>query len=85
MHLETKTGEKKERYMVVTKVASDEELKKKEKDKQNLEIVSTHQQPQRGDNLKQGLSFETDNVSFCVSCGVVTVQPRFNFSDEVIK
>ena len=40
MHLETKTGEKKERYMVVTKVASDEELKKKEKDKQNTEIVS---------------------------------------------
>ena len=45
MHLETKTGEKKERYMVVTKVASDEELKKKEKDKQNLEIVSTDQHP----------------------------------------
>ena len=45
VHLETKTGEKKERYMVVTKVASDEELKKKEKDKQNLEIVSTDQHP----------------------------------------
>lgn len=40
MHLETKTGEKKERFIVVTKVASDEELKKKEKDKQDAEIVS---------------------------------------------
>ncbi|KAL8623603.1 hypothetical protein ACOMHN_037690 [Nucella lapillus] len=39
VHLETKTGEKKERFIVVTKVANDEELKKKEKDKQNAEIM----------------------------------------------
>nr|KAG5710413.1 hypothetical protein BaRGS_022231 [Batillaria attramentaria] len=39
VHLETRTGEKKERFIVVTRVASEEELKKKEKDKQNAEIM----------------------------------------------
>ncbi|XP_076455796.1 poly(A)-specific ribonuclease PARN-like [Babylonia areolata] len=39
VHLETKTGDKKERFIVVTKVSSDEELKKKEKDKQNAELM----------------------------------------------
>lgn len=40
VHLETKTGYKKERFIVVTRVGNDEELKKKEKEKQNAEIVS---------------------------------------------
>ncbi|KAK7112946.1 poly(A)-specific ribonuclease PARN-like [Littorina saxatilis] len=39
VHLETKTGEKKDRFIVVTKVASEDDLKKKEKDKQNAEIM----------------------------------------------
>lgn len=39
VHLETKTGEKKERFIVVTRMAGEEELKKKEKEKQNAEIM----------------------------------------------
>ncbi|XP_052069732.1 poly(A)-specific ribonuclease PARN-like isoform X1 [Mytilus californianus] len=39
VHLETKTGEKKERYIVVTRVKSEDELKKKEKEKQAAEIA----------------------------------------------
>lgn len=39
VHLETTTGEKKERFIVVTRVKSEDELKKKEKEKQAKEIV----------------------------------------------
>ncbi|XP_063446244.1 poly(A)-specific ribonuclease PARN-like isoform X1 [Mytilus trossulus] len=39
LHLETKTGEKKERFIVVTRVKSEDDLKKKEKEKQAKEIA----------------------------------------------
>lgn len=42
IHLETKTGEKKERFIVVTKVKSEDDLKKKELEKQAAEIVSEY-------------------------------------------
>uniref|UniRef100_A0A0L8HVV5 Poly(A)-specific ribonuclease PARN n=1 Tax=Octopus bimaculoides TaxID=37653 RepID=A0A0L8HVV5_OCTBM len=38
IHLETKTGERKERFIVVTKISSDEELKKKENEKYSTEL-----------------------------------------------
>ncbi|KAK3089306.1 hypothetical protein FSP39_002559 [Pinctada imbricata] len=38
IHLESKTGEKKQRYIVVSKVKSEDELKKKEEEKQKNEM-----------------------------------------------
>ncbi|KAJ8318566.1 hypothetical protein KUTeg_003657 [Tegillarca granosa] len=38
VHLETKTGEKKERYIVVTRVKTEQDLKKKEEEKQASEF-----------------------------------------------
>ncbi|CAI9743295.1 (A)-specific ribonuclease PARN-like isoform X1 [Octopus vulgaris] len=43
IHLETKTGERKERFIVVTKISSDEELKKKENEKYSTELTKLDQ------------------------------------------
>lgn len=40
IHLETKTGEKKERFIVVTKISGDDDLKKKELERHTSEMVT---------------------------------------------